>query len=361
MADVMRVHFSILLITCCLMLTMMMQAHCSNSIGGKLAKTFIRSFAMITFCAVLDWLRLVLNGTAVPIYIHTLVVSMEYACAPMVVLLIIRVLGRLRENYFLIPLLALNVLLQFSTSFTNWIFYIDDANCFVRGDYFRIYVAIYTIAIIAMYRSVYLCSHEYQNRNYKMLLLSILSLTIGVGMNEFVGESHTTFLAVAIASVMFYIYFMEIGLQTDALTKLLNRRSYNNHLRQLDYDTAIVLFDVNKFKGINDTYGHKTGDVVLQKVAGSIRFIFGNMGYIYRIGGDEFAMILKPGQLEGLDYPAMVESLQDRLEGVRLREYPIMPSVSMGYAVYKVGMDKAEVVSLADQQMYIHKNGNSRF
>lgn len=251
MDEVMGIHFSMLVITCLLMLTMGVQAYYSIAISSKLNRTFIYCFALIAFCAVMDWFRLTLNGSTAPVYLHYLVVSSEYASAPLVVWLIIRVLGRMRENYFLVPLFVLNIILQFSTGFTNWIFYIDDANMFVRGDYFRVYVAIYTIGVFAMYRAVLKCSQEYQNRNYKMLLLSIVSLTVGVGMNE-VGatENRTTFLAVAIASTLFYIYFMEISIQTDSLTKLLNRRCFDKHIKQLGYDTAIVLFDVNKFKSI---------------------------------------------------------------------------------------------------------------
>lgn len=358
----MAIHFSMLVITCLLMLTMGVQAYYSISISSKLNKTFICCFALITFCAVMDWFRLTLNGSTAPVYLHYLAVSAEYASAPLVVWLIIRVLGRMRENYFLVPLFLLNIILQFSTGFTNWIFYIDDANIFVRGDYFRVYVAIYTIGVFAMYRAVLKCSQEYQNRNYKMLLLSIISLTVGVGMNE-VGatENRTTFLAVAVASTLFYIYFMEISIQMDSLTKLLNRRCFDKHMKQLSYDTAIVLFDVNKFKSINDNYGHKQGDVVLQQVASNIRYALGNMGYIYRIGGDEFAMILKPSQLDKMNYLLMVELLEQRLDKVRQKENPILPSVSMGYAVYRKGMDKTEVMSLADRNMYIHKNGGTSF
>ena len=361
MEEVMGIHFSIMIITCLLMLTMGVQAYYSTAISSKLNRTFIYCFALITFCAVMDWFRLVLNGSTAPIYLHYLVVSAEYASAPLVVWLVIRVLGRMRENYFLVPLFVLNIILQFSTGFTNWIFYIDDANMFVRGDYFRVYVAIYTIGIFAMYRAVLKCSQEYQNRNYRMLLLSIILLTVGVGMNE-VGaiENRTTFFTVALASILFYIYFMEISIQTDALTKLLNRRCFDKHIKQLSYNTAIVFFDVNKFKSINDNYGHKQGDIVLQQVASNLRYVFGNMGYIYRIGGDEFAMILKPGQLEKMNYILMVELLEDRMDKVRQKENPILPSVSMGHAIYREGMNKADVISLADQQMYSHKHGSDR-
>ena len=362
MGEVSAIHFSVMVITCLLMLTVIVQAYYSSAISSKLSRTFIHCFIVIAFCSIMDWLRLCLNGATMPVYLHYLVVGMEYASAPLVVLLTIRVLGRLKENYFLVPLLALNVILQFTTGFTHWIFYMDDANSFVRGDFFRVYVVIYTIGIIAMYRAVYQCSREFQNCNYKMLLLSIISLTIGVGMNEFSSiENCTTFLSVAIAAVLFYIYFMEISIQTDSMTKLLNRRCFKDHLKKLDYCTAIVLFDVNKFKSINDNFGHKAGDVVLQQVAANIRYVFVNMGYVYRTGGDEFAMILHKNQLERMNFQLMIESLEARLDKVRRKQNPILPSVSMGYSVYQPGMDKEAVVEQADKQMYIHKNGSSRF
>lgn len=118
----MGIHFSMLLITCLLMLTMGVQAYYSIAISYKLNRTFIYCFALITFCAVMDWFRLTLNGSTAPVYLHYLAVSSEYASAPLVVWLIIRVLGRMRENYFLVPLFVLNIILQFSTGFTNWIF-----------------------------------------------------------------------------------------------------------------------------------------------------------------------------------------------------------------------------------------------
>ena len=86
-----------------------------------------------------------------------------------------------------------------------------------------------------------------------------------------------------------------------------------------------MIMDIDHFKSINDNYGHKHGDIVLQQVAINIRNVFGNMGYIYRIGGDEFAMILKPGQLEKMNYPSIVERMTKRMDKVRQNENPILP------------------------------------
>ena len=258
----------------------------------------------------------------------------------------------------MVPLLAFNGLLQFTSGFTEWIFYIDAANNFVRGEWFRVYVLIYSIGIFVMYREVYRCSWIYQNRNGWMLFMSILSLTIGVGENEFGGECHTTFLAVSIAATMFYVYFMDIGIQTDPMTKLLNRRCYDSHLKKIDYPTAVVMFDVDKFKYINDTYGHEKGDIVLQHVAICLRRTFGRLGYLYRLGGDEFCLILRKGYLDKVDFGLLRRALDRHLEMYRRHE-PLMPAVSMGHAIYDGGLSVQNVVKQADQQMYADKKGRS--
>ena len=355
----MDAHTSVVSITCLLMLTMLVQTYTSDSMEERLRNAFLRGFATILFCALLDWTRVELNGSQlVPVWLHGAVVSLEYTLAPVVVLFLIGVMGAIERNSFLVPLLAFNGLLQFTSGFTEWIFYIDAANNFVRGEWFRVYVLIYSIGIFVMYREVYRCSWIYQNRNGWMLFMSILSLTIGVGENEFGGECHTTFLAVSIAATMFYVYFMDIGIQTDPMTKLLNRRCYDSHLKKIDCPTAVVMFDVDKFKYINDTYGHEKGDIVLQHVAICLRRTFGRLGYLYRLGGDEFCLILRKGYLDKVDFGLLRRALDRHLEMYRRHE-PLMPAVSMGHAIYDGGLSVQNVVKQADQQMYADKKGRS--
>lgn len=355
----MDAHTSVVSITCMLMLTMLVQTYTSDSMEERLRNAFLRGFATILFCALLDWTRVELNGSQlVPVWLHGAVVSLEYTLAPVVVLFLIGVMGAIERNSFLVPLLAFNGLLQFTSGFTEWIFYIDAANNFVRGEWFRVHVLIYSIGIFVMYWEVYRCSWIYQNRNGWMLFMSILSLTIGVGENDLGGECHTTFLAVSIAATMFYVYFMDIGIQTDPMTKLLNRRCYDSHLKKIDCPTAVVMFDVDKFKYINDTYGHEKGDIVLQHVAICLRRTFGRLGYLYRLGGDEFCLILRKGYLDKVDFGLLRRALDRHLEMYRRHE-PLMPAVSMGHAIYDGGLSVQNVVKQADQQMYADKKGRS--
>ena len=79
----------------------------------------------------------------------------------------------------------------------------------------------------------------------------------------------------------------------DALTGLYNRSAFNTFLEEdLGGDVSLLLIDADKFKQINDTYGHATGDKILIKLATVLRDSFRAEDYVCRIGGDEFAVIM---------------------------------------------------------------------
>ena len=81
----------------------------------------------------------------------------------------------------------------------------------------------------------------------------------------------------------------------DALTDLLNRGSFNKALTLYSHgnvEFALILIDVDHFKTFNDTYGHAVGDEILRKVARRLKASFRSTDYIFRIGGDEFAVLM---------------------------------------------------------------------
>ena len=81
----------------------------------------------------------------------------------------------------------------------------------------------------------------------------------------------------------------------DALTNLLNRGSFDKLLQLYeggDAPFALILVDVDIFKSVNDVYGHAAGDEVLKRVATLLSAAFRSIDYVFRIGGDEFAVIM---------------------------------------------------------------------
>lgn len=140
----------------------------------------------------------------------------------------------------------------------------------------------------------------------------------------------------------------------DGLTGLENRTAYEDHVKRLDDEIAcktakfaVIVFDLNELKEINDKNGHDAGDRALLKVAVSLIKAFPE-GAIYRTGGDEFAVIIE-GDCSGV---------AERLERVdrALAEDESIASAK-GYSVFDAGTDMyyREVYKRADNAMYDDK------
>jgi len=97
----------------------------------------------------------------------------------------------------------------------------------------------------------------------------------------------------------------------DELTQLPSRRALNQELAKMGDNYAIAMIDVDHFKSFNDTYGHETGDQVLQMIAARLSEVSGG-GKPFRYGGEEFAVVF-PGKSVDDAYPNL-ESLRQRIE-----------------------------------------------
>ena len=114
----------------------------------------------------------------------------------------------------------------------------------------------------------------------------------------------------------------------------------------------IYYFDVDEFKSINDTYGHGEGDSMLSEVGGVIYASFSHVGHCYRIGGDEFCVILRR-RVELLD--KLNTTFQELIEQ-KHREDPRIPYVALGFAFFRFGISHIQaVVEEADAMMYQNK------
>lgn len=142
---------------------------------------------------------------------------------------------------------------------------------------------------------------------------------------------------------------------TDALTGCYNRRAYEEKIRELSLqgmvdDLVYVSADLNGLKHTNDTLGHTAGDELLSGATLCLQKGLGPHGSLYRIGGDEFAALIrvKEESLDGvLDN---LNSIVDSWKGHSVDEL----SVSVGYASHREFPDMTieELGRIADQKMY---------
>ena len=137
----------------------------------------------------------------------------------------------------------------------------------------------------------------------------------------------------------------------DPLTGIYNRNGYDFFLKNTDWSSsALLLFDVDGFKQVNDTYGHEMGDILLKRVAESIASCFRSQDYVCRIGGDEFAVIMvhmnnAPDSLINSKATRINELLKDQ-NGISDIH------VSCGAAFGKADQDTDELFRIADQALY---------
>ncbi|RAI58368.1 PleD family two-component system response regulator [Roseicella frigidaeris] len=141
---------------------------------------------------------------------------------------------------------------------------------------------------------------------------------------------------------------------TDALTGLRNRRYVQRHLDGVlrGTDAAVMLLDVDRFKSINDTYGHAAGDVALKEVAERLKSHLRAVDVLARYGGEEFMVVLAGAPT---DYAAMVaERLRGALSGDPIAIGPaLLPvTISIGLAIAPAGCSVAGAVAAADAALY---------
>lgn len=159
----------------------------------------------------------------------------------------------------------------------------------------------------------------------------------------------------------------------DGLTKISNRRSYNETLekewenaRNEKKQLSLIMLDIDHFKLFNDTYGHLQGDDCLQKVANALKSSLKRSGdFVARYGGEEFSVILPNTDKKGA--LRVAEKLRDKIESLQI---PNIDSKVKPYVTISVGvatlipvenMEYCELIHLADQALYSAKeNGRNQ-
>ena len=151
---------------------------------------------------------------------------------------------------------------------------------------------------------------------------------------------------------------------TDELTQLPNRRCFDNDfkkefLRAKRYknNLTLVMFDIDHFKHVNDTYGHQCGDYILKQVAKSALQTFRQTDTVYRVGGEEFMVILTETDINQCIIP--LERFRKTIETLYLEfnNQNINITVSIGACQYTPDIEtKEELIKKTDGALYKAKN-----
>lgn len=138
---------------------------------------------------------------------------------------------------------------------------------------------------------------------------------------------------------------------TDPLTELPNRRAWDSQIALAmsvhREHVAVAIFDIDYFKQFNDSYGHPAGDRLLRETAAAWRAELRASDFLARMGGEEFALLLRGRDVSSAE--ALVHRLRARM--------PADQTVSAGIAVARSGDSPSDLVSRADEALYLAKAG----
>ena len=156
----------------------------------------------------------------------------------------------------------------------------------------------------------------------------------------------------------------------DALTGLPNRTLLQDRLgkalagaRRRKDKVAILFFDLDRFKDINDSLGHSVGDILLQEVAGRLKTWAREQDTVARVGGDEFLIVLT-GLTDVADAAVATERIVNLMTvGFVVQGHPVNVSCSIGVSIFpEHGADVETLIKNADAALYSAKeNGRNRF
>lgn len=159
-----------------------------------------------------------------------------------------------------------------------------------------------------------------------------------------------------------YIDYINRLAYTDVLTNVRNKASYEERVSELDKmikngsaEFAVVVLDINNLKHMNDHYGHEMGDRLIVESVGIMRNVFGEEA-LFRIGGDEFAVILTMTSL--LQQEDLIRAFDQEIARFNRNNEEMHGDIQIarGVAVYeKADKTFAEVFRRADARMYEHK------
>jgi diguanylate cyclase (GGDEF)-like protein len=142
----------------------------------------------------------------------------------------------------------------------------------------------------------------------------------------------------------------------DALTGIANRRGYDQYLEQSGHEIgAVMMIDLDRFKLINDVYGHATGDAVLTATAKALADGCSGFGQVARLGGEEFAVLVSATHKQAAWQ--LAELLRTSIAAIRLDCEPgVQFTASVGVALVGVDESVGDAMRRADIGLYAAKN-----
>lgn len=255
----------------------------------------------------------------------------------------------------------------------------------LRNTLWTTHVMILILSVLVLSTSIRLLKERHNSTNVKLHLLCICICAITSGFDLFAFylgfRDCNTFgrigfllyiLILGFTSVKDSTALMKLGRKantyqrlafTDQMTKMSNRTAFHRDFEILSAspdDIAIINLDLNNLKQINDTLGHNFGDDYIINSAKIISNTFAHVGKCYRVGGDEFVVIIE--QASHFDFHYYFNLMEWSVDSFNARQKDIHMQIAYGYAIYDPSLDEKldDTHHRADKNMYNNKKEKKR-
>ncbi len=264
-----------------------------------------------------------------------------------------------------IPLIIL-ITLCVTSPWTKLIFYIDKSNIYHRGSIYFVQILCASGYLIAATAHAIIEAIKANEGYRRMECLSLCSFSILPAVG--VACTYTSFglpimwPMATMSILMIYCNFQEYQISKDELTGLNNRRYLDVYVESIVKDSHVkmsyfIMIDIDKFKNINDLYGHLEGDNALIETADMLRTACDKKNvFLARYGGDEFAIVYRT--IDEKDVNMLILEIRDAFlvrNNITNLQYNIDISIGLGKCTDTVNMSAKELVKSADQALYEEK------
>lgn len=278
--------------------------------------------------------------------------------------------GSMKRRWIYTAGLILNSVFTVANIFTPVYFSISDNNEYSRGPLFFISIILGCWYIAVAFIIVLRCSANREDINEKRMLKPLLLFPIAPVIGELIQiiavNSSVIWESTVISLLVIMFSIQREKIVTDTLTGLYNRRQLMPYLTwkierfSREKRIYLIIADVDKFKQINDVYGHVTGDVVLTNIAKAVRKACGKGDFVGRYGGDEFIIVTE--RRGDYDVETLIKSIDDGIAAMNndgTLKCPV--SMSIGYAQWSDKYNNIdEFLSAADGRMYDKKENKKK-
>ncbi len=348
-------YTAIVLISSAVILGMLLGIRGNSFMDSSRKHWFQCLFLILVTVNWMEWIAATMDGDPNLTMARTLAKFLELSLAPLIPLIGMRTIDDKKKYTFANVICIANVILQVISLFTGIVFTIDANSVYERHSFYYLYIVfLFSVTVLYSIDAIkeFILSNKYQVKN-AIFLYAIFALNI-VTIARSLNASHLRldWVSISFAVLLYYIYMAQLLVQNDSLTELLNRHMYDASIEKVSPGTIVLFLDIDRFKEMNDTYGHIIGDECLVQVGAALKETFGKAGYCFRYGGDEFAIILYRNQ-ENVEH--YIEDLQGNVAKKKLSIDLDMPELSIGYATVEAGMTGLEITEAADAKMYEKK------